>query len=339
MSTSLGGCRRIAAGIALAIVPALLNAQAHYYNLDGGRPVRVEDAEPTARYSLDLDVAPFSVERLSGGTTRYRLEPKATYGILPFTDLEIRVPYVRVAPPHGSGANAATGVAGLAFGAMHAFNLETSDVPQVAIGTEVSLPVGTLAPSRTSFLAKLLVTKTTRLARIHVNAGAGTYAVKATGGGQDSACAGGVPSPLRIPRAGQGCSNVPIIVDTPCDLRPSEFAVPSHLSAMCMPPSVSIAAAVPSSPPTFGRRWFVGTGLDHAFPLSSLLLNADIFAERFEKLYSKTDWTTELGARKEMTPSLVLDTGIGWHFAGVVPSISIMFGATYELGTPPLTGR
>ena len=30
-------------------------AQSSYYNLDAGRPGRVEDAEPTPLYSLDLD--------------------------------------------------------------------------------------------------------------------------------------------------------------------------------------------------------------------------------------------------------------------------------------------
>src|SRR4051812_47182244 len=87
------GIGAVAAGAAVA-PPA--NAQAHYYNLDGGRPGRVEDAEPTALYSLDLDLAPLAVERLYGGTTRYRIEPKASYGVLPFTEVELRLPYVRV---------------------------------------------------------------------------------------------------------------------------------------------------------------------------------------------------------------------------------------------------
>jgi len=38
-------------------------AQTEYYNLDASRPLRVEDAVPTERYGLDLDLAPARLER------------------------------------------------------------------------------------------------------------------------------------------------------------------------------------------------------------------------------------------------------------------------------------
>jgi hypothetical protein len=106
--------------------------------------------------------------------------------------------------------------------------------------------------------------------------------------------------------------------------------------------STGTAAVAPSTivqPRAFGSRWFSGVGFDHAFPLSSLLIEGDIFAEKFQGLYPNVDWTAELGLRREVTPSLVLDTGAGWHFAGTIRSVSIVVGAMYEFATAPLFGR
>jgi hypothetical protein len=50
-------------------------------------------------------------------------------------------------------------------------------------------------------------------------------------------------------------------------------------------------------------------------PLRSTLLTADVFAERFIGLYPKIDWTAEAGIRHQLTPVIVVDTGIGWDFA------------------------
>ena len=63
------------------------------------------------------------VDRFAGGTYRYRTDPTISYGILPFTNIGIRVPIVSVQPPAGSGATAVTGVASVGLDALHAFNL------------------------------------------------------------------------------------------------------------------------------------------------------------------------------------------------------------------------
>src|SRR5687767_12702394 len=60
-------------------------AQAHYYNLDAGRPTRVEDAVPTERYGVDVHLAALRLERLGDGTYRWRSEPKLSVGVLPMT--------------------------------------------------------------------------------------------------------------------------------------------------------------------------------------------------------------------------------------------------------------
>jgi hypothetical protein len=102
-------------------------AQSSYYNLDAGRPGRVEDAEPTPLYSLDLDPSSLQYERLRGGTSRFRAEPRIAYGALPFTEIELRIPIIAVDPPRALGARLTTGLGGVGVGFLHAFNVETSN--------------------------------------------------------------------------------------------------------------------------------------------------------------------------------------------------------------------
>jgi hypothetical protein len=319
----------------LAAFAPLASAQTQYRNLDAGRPGRVEDAESAARYTLDLDVAAFQVERLAGGTMRYRAEPKLAYGVLPFTELELRAPIVQITPPSGTGGNSAAGIAGLTVGVLHSFNLETANVPALALATELSLPVGNLAPVRGSFFVKALATKTTQVGRFHMNGGYGTWTIRAPSSATDP-CSSLV---LRTP-GDTTCGTYggpPIIIDVPCRVIPS---VPGRLASvsarMCMPPAPDSS---PAPTPTVGDRWFGGIGFDHSFPFRSLLVSGDLFAERLIGLYPIVDWTAELGVRLQLSPVVVASAGVGRHFAGVVRSTSFMIGATYEVATPPLLGR
>lgn len=320
---------------ALAVAPiARSAAQTQYRNLDAGRPVRVEDAEATARYALDIDLAAFQVERLTGGTMRYRAEPKLAYGVLPFTELEVRMPIVQVTPPSGNGGQSAAGVAGLSVGVMHAFNLETTNIPAIALSSELSLPIGNLAPNRGAWFAKGLMTKTTSVARFHLNGGYGTWTVRGPSNPGsscgslilrapgDTTCSGGAP---------------PIIIDVPCTVVPSVPGRLTSLSARMCAPQAPDSIAVPT--PTVGSHWFGGAGFDHTFPFRSMLVAGDLFAERLIGLYPTVDWTAELGVRMQLSPVMVAHVGVGRHFAGVVRSTSFTIGAAYELATPALFGR
>src|SRR6476619_3793219 len=68
------------------------SAQVEYRNLDGGRPVRIEDASPTERHGLDVDLTTLRLDRLAPSRTRFQLEPRVAYGILPNTEISLRVP-------------------------------------------------------------------------------------------------------------------------------------------------------------------------------------------------------------------------------------------------------
>src|SRR5918999_953274 len=115
-----GRCSRAAtAAVALLLTPVVgvrANAQAHFYNLDAGRPTRVEDALPTERYGLDLHLAALRVERLDDGTYRWRAEPKLSFGALPMTSLELRAPITHLVRP-GAGGRRTTALAGIGIGA------------------------------------------------------------------------------------------------------------------------------------------------------------------------------------------------------------------------------
>ena len=51
------------AALLAAVLGAPAGGQTHYYNLDAGRPTRVEDALPTERYGLDVHLAALRLER------------------------------------------------------------------------------------------------------------------------------------------------------------------------------------------------------------------------------------------------------------------------------------
>src|SRR2546423_5993008 len=189
-----------------AATAGALRAQTDYRNLDAGRPLRVEDALVTPRWALDLQLPSARVERFAS-VDRWRLDPKATFGVAPFTEIELRLPVLYVVPRAPNGARSA-GLAGVAVGAVHAFTLETPRVPGIAIGSEVLLPAGGLAAPRTSYALKVIATKTLPLLRVHLNAVAGNYSVR--GSSQplpDTAC---------VPGVNPGCGGSLLIPDVPC---------------------------------------------------------------------------------------------------------------------------
>ena len=319
-----------------------LSAQTHYHNLDAGQPGRIEDAQTTSLYTLGFDISPLQFERLAGGTTRFRAEPKLSYGILPLTEVEVRVPFVQVIPPTIPGTSGSAGVAGaagLSIGIMHTINIETMSVPSLAFASEVSLPIGGLAPSRGSFMVKGLLTKTLGSVRMHVNGGGGTYALRVQSANANDAGCGS--NGVRLVVAGDTtCGSGPVIVfDAPCNVVPSGSPVAVSASRYCMGAQRPDSATVQPLAPTHGGRWFAGVGLDRAFALHSTLVTADLYAERFVGLYSSVDWTAEAGVRHQLTPIIVVNGGVGRHFAGAITSTFVMAGASFEFATPPFFGR
>ena len=299
------------ASVVWCAVTASAAAQSEYRNIEGGRPVRISDATPTELHALDLDLTTVRVDRLSLGRYRLQVEPRISYGILPRTDISIRTLGFYREPsaiPRGT-------VAGIGVGGEYLVKMETLRSPAIGIAAEVWTPTGPNA-SRPAYSVKGLVTRSYPAGRIHLNASYGTYAIK-------------IPAPPP-----GGISLVPPVVDGPCMMSPASDGL--SLRMFCNAPvnesAGSGAAAAALKPGTnTGVHWLAGIGADHALPLRSILLIADLFTERYEGINRPTDWTAEAGARKQLSTRLVADLGLGRHFKGVSTSWFATFGTTFSL--------
>jgi hypothetical protein len=294
-------------------------AQVSYRNLDGGFPVRVEDAAVTERYALDLDFLNFRYDELSNLRTRLQFEPSISYGILPRTETWIRVPVFyreKTAAPRG-------GIAGFGVGAMYELKLESLHIPALAVASEIFRPTGPNAlPS--SYSLKALLTRSFAPGRIHLNASIGTFAIRAG------------PSLVITCPPGSTCSGPSLPpLDGPCDVGISAWLAPSLSCAAAQPtPAETNAHALPGEIQTH-NHWLLGAAVDKALPLSSTVFIADFFAEKFEGIGRRTDLTTELGARRQLTPRVVISGALGRHFSGAGHSTFVTAAMTFSRALQP----
>jgi hypothetical protein len=63
-------------------------------------------------------------------------------------------------------------------------------------------------------------------------------------------------------------------------------------------------------------RWMAGVAVDRAFPLRSILLIADVFAEQPLVDGAELAWTAEAGFRYQTSPQFNIDFGMGRRFTG-----------------------
>ncbi|HCT58041.1 MAG TPA: hypothetical protein DGD08_12625 [Gemmatimonas aurantiaca] len=149
----------------VSMLPSVAFAQTDYFNTDAGRPIRVEDAYALERQALELQIAPFRVERARAGGYRWGIEPEIAIGLLPRTHIEVGVPILQSG---GNGLPRTTAVGGVELSAFYNFNAETR-LPAFAIAGEVVIPAGSLGPSTKIPTIKGIATRTLPWARFHVN--------------------------------------------------------------------------------------------------------------------------------------------------------------------------
>jgi hypothetical protein len=286
------------------------HAQSGYYNLDAGRPTRVEDAAPTPRGELEVQFLPLRAEWVGGGTLRQRFEPKLAYGIFAMTEVEARLPIVHLQSP---GSGSVIGIASAAIGALHAFNVETA-WPALAISSEVVLPVGSMSASATTYAVKALMTKTLPIGRLELNVGGGSWSIRVP-----------PPGPVFVPnQCGDPGQPVCIPPDVACSVAPGVATVGASLAC-----AASAGSAIVNGQRSTGAHWTASLGVDHAFPLLSTLVAATLSVDRFDGLYPLDNWTAELGVRRQVTPRIVIDLGVGRGFVGSTQATSMNFGMTY----------
>jgi hypothetical protein len=212
---------------------------------------------------------------------------------------------------------------------LRALNVERAYLPAFALAGEVLVPVGGFSSGRTSYAIQGLLTKTTPIVRAHVNASLGTWGVRAP----RVIAPPGSGCPPGFFRAASGeCEEFVFPPDVPCAVAPAPAAAAAPAVANCATPvAVRAAGAQQIAERPYGLRWSAGLGLDRAVPLHSMLVTADVVAERFIGLYSRIDWTAEVGMRRQWSPHVVVDLGVARHFAGASQSTAATVGLTLSL--------
>lgn len=74
-------------------------------------------------------------------------------------------------------------------------------------------------------------------------------------------------------------------------------------------------------------RWMAGVAVDRTFPLRSMLLIADVFAEEPLHDGGELAWTAEAGLRYQLDPYFALDAGVGRRLTGDEQAWFVTFGA------------
>ena len=307
----------IPAAVSMAALSA--GAQSSYRNLDGGRPVRVEDAIVTERYALEADLFNLRYDQLSGQRNRLLWEPELSYGALPRTEVWLRLPVFyreRTSIPRG-------GVAGVGAGAMYQLNLESQFLPATALSTEFFKPLGPNAMPM-SYSLRALMTRSFSPGRVHLNASIASYAITPRPALVISCPPGTTP--------GSGCGGQPLPpLDGPCSIA-ADLMVSFQCSASVAEPAATRAAVGETETHS---HWLLGLAYDKALALSSTLIVADLFAEKFEGIGRKTDMTAEIGLRHQLKPQLVVSGALGRHFRGAGFSTFITLGVTLDRALQP----
>lgn len=296
----------VVGGVVLAATDS--GAQTDYYHLEAGHPLRIDDAEAGARRSWALELPTVRVDRYESGELRFREDVMLSAGILPFTEVEARAPLVQ----RLRQGRAVWALAGIALGVNRQVRVESIDLPALALGGEVLVPLGGLAPPAAPWTVRASATRTLSRSRVHTQVSFGSFSWRVP----PAPCTPGVNG---------------------CPLEPPPPEPPPDVPCLC---GTALKLANESSlaePGTVARGYHVliGAGLDRTFPFKSLLIGGDVFMERFSRLYTATDVTAEGGFRWQLSPRIVLDGGVSWHFMGTVKSVGAVLGASYVFAIGP----
>ena len=85
-------------------------------------------------------------------------------------------------------------------------------------------------------------------------------------------------------------------------------------------------------------RWMAGIAVDRTFPIRSLLVTADLFAEQALDPGESLSWTAEAGLRYQTSPQFNVDLGIGRRFAGDEQGWSFTVGVAHAFALRTMLG-
>jgi hypothetical protein len=81
-------------------------------------------------------------------------------------------------------------------------------------------------------------------------------------------------------------------------------------------------------------RWLAGIAVDKTFPLRSILLSVEGFAEQPLASSAPVTWNAGAGARVQLSPRWAFDAGVGRRLTGNDQAWYVTFGSAYALGIP-----
>lgn len=296
------------------LVPSWLHAQTDYFNTDGGRPLRIQDANAVEWRAIELQFAPLLLERSGGGRWRPEIEPELAFGLLPRTVLSFGFPLVSVDRPVAPQPPSPALVQRQSVHGLSGLNRvsSTTFAPDV-IGPGGESPsaagagqVGGLAGVHVSLFHQLNVE--TRLP---------SFAIKA-----DALLPVG---PFAADQAYYTLTG--IVTRTLSALGP----VRVHGNA-----AVTMGDGVRGD--TLSRslvlpapRWRAGVSMDRAFPLQSTLIAVEALAQRSLLDGADVVWSTGAGVRHQFSPRVVVDLGVLRDLTGPERSWSFTVGSAVAL--------
>lgn len=80
-------------------------------------------------------------------------------------------------------------------------------------------------------------------------------------------------------------------------------------------------------------QWMAGIAIDRTFPLSSLLITAELVAQQPLAMHAGIAWDTAAGARYQLSPRLAIDGGAGYRLTGETGWF-VTVGAAVAVGLP-----
>lgn len=170
--------------IAVLIMVALASpawAQADYRNLDAGRPIAVEDAQPVEFRALEFQFTVPRFARARSGHWHYGFETEFKWGAFKDTQVGVTSETV-VAREAGDTVFTSREVQ---IHALYNFNQETRRMPAVAIRPELIIGTGGLGSQHEHGALKVIVSKTIRQNRLHFNGSYTAGPTEQTGRGGD----------------------------------------------------------------------------------------------------------------------------------------------------------
>lgn len=169
----IGLGKMLTLGIFLLFPAAPGWAQADYRNLDAGRPITVEDAQPVEFRAIEFQFTVPRFTRERHGDWHYGFETEFKWGIFKDAQFGITTDTV-VAREGGTTVFSSRDVQ---FHTLYNFNQETPRMPAIAMRPELIVGTGGLGSEHQHSALKLIVTKTIRRNRLHFN---GSYTIGPT---------------------------------------------------------------------------------------------------------------------------------------------------------------